>query len=148
VGPEERKLWFSTLPFLATTIRQISRVQLSTLGLSNGLVWNGHPGTSYFEVAITRTSGEKDTISTPKVKTRPNGTPLAWLSHHNRNGLDIEYRIGIDFGPDHEIWQYLSEGDCISVYAVTRYAGLACDGKIGALQFEEKLSLNDLLAGP
>lgn len=75
-----------------------------------------------------------------EMKLRPDGiTPLTWVSHRNTIASKTHtLHRGLKFERDHELWLYLSPGDCISVYAATRYAAWECMGTMGELVFEEQ----------
>lgn len=64
---------------------------------------------------------------------------LTWISHRN-NIASRSYTLhhGQKISRDHELWSYLSPGDCISVYAASRYSGWECSAKMGELIFEEQ----------
>lgn len=73
------------------------------------------------------------------VKRRPNGTKLAWISHHHpvEQGRQTSKYDGIFFDIDHEMWTYLSPGDRLGVFGCAVYPGWACIGESAELEFDE-----------
>jgi hypothetical protein len=74
--------------------------------------------------------------------------PLRWKSHHNAlasSGLVTQ--DGETFGPDHELWGYLTEGDVIAVYACALYPMWQNDARSGMLEFWEKFNPMGLESG-
>lgn len=52
------------------------------------------------------------------------GELLRWTSHQNEMTVqDLRLREGELFGPDHEIWEWLREGDQIGVWMCAKHRG-------------------------
>ncbi|GJJ13002.1 hypothetical protein Clacol_007251 [Clathrus columnatus] len=130
-----------TDPVSREMIPHLARMRLTTNSHDQG--WYNYPDSgswTWFEVALVehdasgnlrvkvRRSIENDSsagdINTPEIATTllNDAQPLSWISHRNRQGsVSFIVQEGIEFGPDHEIWQHISEGDQILVRACAKY---------------------------
>lgn len=78
-------------------------------------------------------------LATPSIKSKPDHSPCKYLSHENEVASQhYIHQQGTDFGPEHEIWEYLSAGDSISVYAYAIYPAWTCNGKEAELKVRRK----------
>lgn len=61
-----------------------------------------------------------------------------WLSHKNPIATPTpEDQWGTVFGPDHEMWKNLQEGDSIGVRVCAQFPGWANHAERGILQIDE-----------
>jgi hypothetical protein len=154
-GPLNSKAWFHTKPLSVIDISRIWGMQLFTMSTNQGWISNPNSGCwSWFEVAIYRRKpppGENAEwmLTRPDfsirlgneeyvVRCRLNGEPLSWLSHRNEEyRREVRIYDGRVFGSDHELWSFLSPGDCIVVLAFCQFPGWSCKGGEALLRFWE-----------
>ncbi|KZT37302.1 hypothetical protein SISSUDRAFT_871000 [Sistotremastrum suecicum HHB10207 ss-3] len=142
-----RKLWIHTPPLAQFTISKLCSVKLSTLSRNQGWVSSPSGGNwSWFELGLYETSSSNGSSSDPtKVRTadlvlrrRKDGSELTWVSHYNniqcRDFRWVNTPTGT-FGPNHEIWSYIREGDVVGVSLCARYPAWRCIAKSGVLKF-------------
>ena len=74
-----------------------------------------------------------------RVKKRPDGSPLIWVSH--RHPIDQTHPVrrneGTLFDTDHELWKSLDPGDCLAVFGCAQFGAWACSGECAILEFDE-----------
>lgn len=76
----------------------------------------------------------------PIIRSKPDGSLCKYHSHNNTlRSLTHTFHHGAEFGPDHEIWEHLSPGDSISVYACAKYGGWRCHGAAAELKLRIRL---------
>jgi hypothetical protein len=152
-GPKESLLWITSPPFDRTMIAKTGSMKLYTHSKDQG--WANDPNTasySWFDIGIFTTgdtnglgSGDDGVVVKLRLKRRANDEPLIWQSHTNfLRTKDYEFQRGIEFGPEHEIWDYLDEGDVIGVYVCAQYPGWRNDAEHGFLDFWEWFEPMDL----
>ncbi|CAE6462623.1 unnamed protein product [Rhizoctonia solani] len=128
VAPEGRKgvyewdaqvqslVWFQTEPFTKQMLSRTKSVQLVTRLDSGSSTANQSAG--WFELQVARPVEEDPALS--KVTRRPNGDEVSWCSHKNTDAATTQpqglvERKGTVFGPDHELWSQIGDGDVIQV---------------------------------
>ena len=153
-GPLKSKTWFRSDPLTVQDIDKIWGFQLSTFSTNQG--WVGDPNAgcwSWFEVAIYTPKSDDTVINLGQRLTRPDltvgddtyilktsthGKECTWVSHRNSLYQRAFHSYDGDiFGCGHEIWSYLSPGDCIVVLACCQFGAWSCKGKGAALTFWE-----------
>ncbi|KAF8528377.1 hypothetical protein BU17DRAFT_80686 [Hysterangium stoloniferum] len=123
--------WMSTPPLQRKDIARLASMQLRTFSRDQGWCNDEAAGSwSWFEIAIS--SAENI------VKQKPDGNDLVWLSHRNPiASQELDWRIGDMFGPDHEVWEYLEEGDMLVVRVCAQFGAWQNIAQNGHLQFME-----------
>ncbi|CAE6533797.1 unnamed protein product [Rhizoctonia solani] len=116
-GPRSQSLvWFQTEPFTRKMLGRIKSVQLVTISNSGGFM--DGPNTAWFELQVAQPI-DKDT-PLARVKCRPSGDEMSWSSHRNADqvsSLFVTEHKGAVFGPDHELWNQIEEGDVLQAVA-------------------------------
>jgi len=123
--------WMSTPPFQRKYITRIAGMRLKTLSRDQGWCSDESAGSwSWFEIAIL----DSENI----VKKRRDGNDVLWVSHRNPiASQEFDWRIGLTFGPDHEVWDYLEDGDMLLVRVCAQYGGWRNIARKATLEFTE-----------
>jgi hypothetical protein len=158
-------VWFHTNPLTASDISRIWGMQLTTISRALGSYNSGITDSgSWFEIAIfsPKNQGQSQLASPSEmpssitevhpeftilggvdfaIKYRADGEALTWISHNNSGGEREATRYdGLVYGSRHELWSYLSPGDCIAVLACCK-DGRLCTGERALLKFWEHFDL-------
>ncbi|KAK0707393.1 acyl transferase/acyl hydrolase/lysophospholipase [Lasiosphaeris hirsuta] len=123
--------WFQTPPLDAETIKKIHSVQLFAESHDQGWVSDANGGTwTWFELAIM----ENPLATVPKSK---DGVTLAWSSHRNFLAeAEYDWIAGAKFGPNHDMFRLLEDGNVIAVRLAVRFAAWEIHARSGYLKIE------------
>ena len=125
------KTWFQTPPLDPETIRRIRSVQLFAESNDQGFCDEPNNGTwTWFELAIM----ENQHSDKPREK---DGVTLAWSSHKNHLAQEeFEWKKGIHFGPNHDMFRLLEDDNVIAVRLCARFQGWEMNVQGGYLKIE------------
>jgi hypothetical protein len=157
-----KMLFFHSEAVTRDFLNRVVQMRLDTISKDQG--WFGNPYTgrwSWFEIGILRPYSDGTPQNDPNIVElnfkasatrsyvpvrRSDGTGRAfrWISHKNRIAtLFFQAHNGQLFGPEHEIWDSLTEGDVICVYACAANY-LQNNAKSGRLIFWERFDPTNL----
>jgi hypothetical protein len=147
-GPLVSNIWILTPPFDRTMLAKTASMRLYTHSRDQG--WPSLVSAltvdtwSWFDIGIYTKAGSGDSgvaeamISDLQPKRRENGELLLWKSHNNvLQSRWPSFKRGNDFGAEHEIWEYLREGDMIGVTVCAQHPGWSNVADYGFLDFWE-----------
>ncbi|EJD38026.1 Zip-domain-containing protein [Auricularia subglabra TFB-10046 SS5] len=103
--------WFASRPFTAANLENITGVTLQTMSRDQGWADDVTQGSwTWFDICIARPTRNNSFI----VDKSPSGEELSWRSHTNRIATrQSQLLTGQYFGPEHELWRHLREGNVI-----------------------------------
>ncbi|KAG9123636.1 hypothetical protein FRC07_014432, partial [Ceratobasidium sp. 392] len=122
--------WVQTPPLDTRIISHIHSIQLFTDSKHQGWVSNpSHGSWSWFEIGVCRMD---ESLGKLIPKTMSDGSPAFWESHvhpvHRENDEDnqgYKLRKGKRFGPRHQIWDHVEEGDILVAELKAQFPGWA-----------------------
>lgn len=117
-------------PVSQRMVSRLAKMRLTTNSHDQG--WCNYPsrGTwTWFEISLVERVEEDGGLRVKKIRREdtsnaPEYRLLSCISHRNRQASS-QFCVyeGAEFGPDHEIWSHISEGDRILVRAFAQYPG-------------------------
>ncbi|KAJ1303007.1 hypothetical protein OPQ81_011208 [Rhizoctonia solani] len=121
------KPWFRTPALTQQLLNSVRCMRLRTLASAKGP--NGESSSAetggYFEISIIAPDG------LPKLSA--NNKVMTYISHHAPKSS--EWKDGMIFGVDHEIWRNLEAGDWFAAFVSAKGSGWICEAEMGNLIF-------------
>ncbi|CAE7091473.1 unnamed protein product [Rhizoctonia solani] len=148
-------VWFQTEPFTKEMLGGSRSVQLVTMSRHQGWVGDRDAGSwSWFELQVARPTAEGNDHA--EAKLNPDGDKISWrcLEHPvdeetAQAQKDFAEHKGSVFGPDHELWTQIEEGDVLQVVMKTQFGGWSNTASDGVLRistwWEPSVEMMDLM---
>ncbi|KZT31465.1 hypothetical protein SISSUDRAFT_1038417 [Sistotremastrum suecicum HHB10207 ss-3] len=147
-----KQLWKTTKPLTNPQIRKLRRIHLQTLSMNQGYVDFLENGSwSWFEIALCSNADGSGwgSSTSQRVKTAQDGRELSWLSHHNVLQSSVFSSVGSSsqFGPDHEIWKDIEQGDTFGIRLCAQYPAWQCSIQAAELRLWTVFQPSEILKG-